>query len=393
MKEVPLGEVSDFIRGITFRPEDIVSLTTPDAVICMRTKNIQRSLDTSDVLAVPSRLVKRPAQMLTPGDILVSSANSSNLVGKCCWVPKQKRASTFGGFVSVLRVTSPTLDSRYLYRWFSSRKIQKTLRTLGRQTTNISNLNIDRCRDLLIPLPPLDTQRHIVDVLDSVDRLRETAQSVIALLHQLRTAMFVDMFGDPLSGDERWPVAPLSELGEIVTGNTPSRENPRSPSQAIPWVKSDNLRGPSVFVSDPAEVVSRDAAKRPRIVQDGAVLVTCIAGSPTSIGNCAIADREVAFNQQINAIVPRGSDSEFIYTQLQLVKRRIQAQSTGGMKGIISKSRLSNLPVMLPPLELQQEYGKRFRQVNCISEKAEARLSQFDELFASLQSRAFKGQL
>jgi type I restriction enzyme S subunit len=206
-------------------------------------------------------------------------------------------------------------------------------------------------------------------------------------------ALFIKMFGDPLSNNTSWKIVPLGELGEIVTGNTPSRESPESPTEAVPWVKSDNLRGPSVLITEPAEVVSRCAVKQPRIVQDGAVLMTCIAGTPTSIGNCAIADREVAFNQQINAIVPRGSESAFVYAQLQLAKRRVQTLSTGGMKGMVSKSRLSNLPVMQPPLKLQQDFGKRFRRVACVSKKAELRCSHLDGLFASLQDRAFKGEL
>src|SRR5262249_43211608 len=147
-KTIPLGNVAEFVRGINFKPSDVVSEETEDSVFCMRTKNVQSELDMSDVWTVAERFVRRPEQFLQLGDILISSANSWNLVGKCCWVPKLPKRTTFGGFISVLRGHSDKVEPRFLYRWFSSDRIQTTLRCFGQKTTNISNLNIDRCLKL-----------------------------------------------------------------------------------------------------------------------------------------------------------------------------------------------------------------------------------------------------
>ena len=92
----PLGDVADFVRGITFKPDDVVPMGTPGSVTCMRTKNVQAALDLSDVWGIPESFVKTPAKYLRQGDILVSTANSWNLVGKCCWVPSLPWAATFG---------------------------------------------------------------------------------------------------------------------------------------------------------------------------------------------------------------------------------------------------------------------------------------------------------
>jgi type I restriction enzyme S subunit len=143
-----LGDVATFIRGITFKPDDLVPIGTAESVACMRTKNVQAHLDQTDVWAVPKEFVPRDEQMLRAGDLLVSSANSWNLVGKCCWIPQLEYSSTFGGFVTALRAVANELHARYLYRWFSSTAIQTLVRSFGRQTTNISNLDIHRCRDL-----------------------------------------------------------------------------------------------------------------------------------------------------------------------------------------------------------------------------------------------------
>ncbi|WP_217998395.1 hypothetical protein, partial [Sphingobium amiense] len=139
-----LGDVAEFVRGITFKPDDVIDINAPDAVVCMRTKNVQADLDVSDLLAIPPSFVKRPDKYLNEGDILVSTANSWNLVGKCCWVPKLNMKATLGGFISALRSTSTNLDGRYLYHWFSFDPVQTLVRNCARQTTNIANLSFDQ---------------------------------------------------------------------------------------------------------------------------------------------------------------------------------------------------------------------------------------------------------
>ena len=116
----PLEEVARIIRGITFKPDDVISPNDENAVVCFRTKNVQQSLDESDLIAVPPEFVNREDQNVRNGDILVSSANSWNLVGKCCYVPELNYKATAGGFISILRGDSEKIDSRYLYHWFSS---------------------------------------------------------------------------------------------------------------------------------------------------------------------------------------------------------------------------------------------------------------------------------
>ena len=156
---IELGDVAEFVRGINFKPDDVVSESTPGVVACMRTKNVQAELDQSDVWFVGRQFVKRKEQMLSHGDILISSANSWNLVGKCCWIPDLPWESTFGGFVTVLRANRNKAFPRYLYHWFSSPNVQDFARSFGRQTTNISNLDISRCLKMPIPLPPLSGKR------------------------------------------------------------------------------------------------------------------------------------------------------------------------------------------------------------------------------------------
>ena len=181
---VKLGDVADYIRGITFKPADVVPAHSPDSVVCMTTKNVQATLDESKLTAVPPRFVKRAEQYLQCGDILISSANSWNLVGKATYVPKLSYAATAGGFISILRAQDEKVDPRYLYNWVSSGATQHRARLCARQTTNIANLDRGRFLGLKIPLPPLPEQRRIAAILDKADAVRRKRQQTLDLADQ-----------------------------------------------------------------------------------------------------------------------------------------------------------------------------------------------------------------
>lgn len=101
---VKLGDVLSIIRGVTFKPNDQVEPLSEGSTIVMRTKNVQRSgLDISDLIAIPDSFIKRDEQYLRSEDMLISSANSWELVGKISFVEKLPARSTAGGFISIIR--------------------------------------------------------------------------------------------------------------------------------------------------------------------------------------------------------------------------------------------------------------------------------------------------
>src|SRR5690606_32454536 len=96
----------------------------------------------------------------------------------------------------------------------------------------------------------------------------------------------------------------------IITGNTPPRNEPENYENGhIEWIKTDNIISNSAFITPALEKLSRIGVEKGRTVTPGALLVACIAGSLDSIGRAALTDREVAFNQQINAIQPNADVS------------------------------------------------------------------------------------
>jgi type I restriction enzyme S subunit len=209
-----------------------------------------------------------------------------------------------------------------------------------------------------IPVPSLTIQRRVVALLERLDAAKDLRNRSGQLAREFLNAVFFDMFGDPLTNPKRWEMKQIRQLGKVITGNTPSRRVPAYYGSYIEWIKSDNLGTPSTIVSQSKEGLSKKGAEIGGVAPKGSVLVTCIAGSLSSIGSAAIADRDVAFNQQINAVVPnKNVESHFLYHLLTLSRKKIQGSSTKAMKKMISKTSFEKISLIFPPPELQKRFG------------------------------------
>jgi type I restriction enzyme S subunit len=205
---------------------------------------------------------------------------------------------------------------------------------------------------------------------------------------------FYRRFGDPLRNSKGLPKAPIMSLGSVVTGNTPPRMSAENFGSAIEWIKSDNINTPDYFLTRAEECLSEIGKSRGRIAPAGSTLVTCIAGSPSVIGNAALTDREVAFNQQINAVIPhKTTDPYFLYCQFLVGKKLIQSNSTNSMKGMVSKGKFQEIEFLKPSLGEQKEFGEFFKRVVGMTRQLREACAESRELFGSLSTRAFRGEL
>lgn len=398
---VPLGEVARFVRGITFKPEDVVPVGGEASVACMRTKNVQVELDLADVWGIPVTFVKREDQFLVDGDLLVSSANSWNLVGKCCWVPPLPWRATFGGFISVLRADRGRLDPRYLYHWFSSANVQAIVRSFGQQTTNISNLNVERCLRLEVPLPTLDEQRRIAAVLDQADALRTKRRAALAHLDALAQSIFLEMFGDPATNPKGWPTA---RLGDVVA------VNPRVSSQAVLGEHSaDSLVAfvPMAAVSESKRRVTDyemraigEVAKGYTPFQRDDVLLAKITPCFENGKLCWVRDLPTAIGFGSTEFhVFRAPDpcvARFVFSLLSLPDLR--ERGARAMKGAAGQKRVpadffADMKIPTPPASLLAQLDAKCAAIDLLRDKASTESVQLTDLFESLQHRAFRGEL
>lgn len=395
-----LGDVAEFVRGLTYKPSDVLEATDTGAIPCMRTKNIQRFLEVDDLVYIPDRLVRADRQLIE-GDILVSSANSWNLVGKCCWVPDLEYQATFGGFTSVLRANRRRIDPRYLYHWFSWDKTQAVVRSFGQQTTNISNLNQNRCLELAVLLPPLDEQRRIAAILDKADALRQKRKRAIALLGSLTQSIFLEMFGDVLSNSKGWMEGPtLQDVADIGSGITKGRPDKGLPVREVPYMAVLNVQDRYLDFSTVKTIEATEAEIAKFRLQPGDILLT-EGGDPDKLGRGSLWRGELteAIHQNhVFRVRVTSNDVTPLFVNWLVGSERGKryflksAKQTTGIASI-NKTQLSHFPMLLPPTSLQAQFVRAAESIASRAGQLTVASARLEQAFASLQHRAFSGQL
>jgi type I restriction enzyme S subunit len=339
----------------------------------------------------PNEAPSRARQLVRSRDVLVATVRP-NLNG-VAMVPEECEGATASTGYCVLRADGKILDSQYLYYWVQTNTFVADMmeKATGANYPAVSDKIIKESK---IPLPPLPEQKRIAAILNKSDVIRRKRQQAIQLADEFLRAVFLDMFGDPVTNPKGWDVKPLKQLAKVTTGNTPSRKEAKYYGDHIEWIKSDNINTPSHFLTKASEYLSVEGRQVARVVGKGSTLVTCIAGSFDCIGNAAYADREVAFNQQINALTPlAGVSSWFLYSLILFSKKHIQSASTNSMKGMVSKGKMEEIPMICPPISLQERFQETFISFLSLNEKLNCSSAASSDVFNSLSQRAFSGHL
>ncbi|WP_191279002.1 restriction endonuclease subunit S [Hafnia paralvei] len=162
-----LGNTVAIIRGITFPASEKHKEPSKGKIACLRTANVQDSIEWDDLLYVSESFVKRSEQFAEKGDIVMSMANSRELVGKVAHIYNIPTGSaTFGGFLSVIRPYG--FNAAFLMSVLRSPNIKSILIDSSSQTTNIANISLEKLNPLVISVPPIGEQNRIASKVEEL---------------------------------------------------------------------------------------------------------------------------------------------------------------------------------------------------------------------------------
>lgn len=248
----------------------------------------------------------------------------------------------------------------YIYYMFSSKDWDEgTNKAVMGKTLNKATLS-----KIKVNIPDVEEQRSTVEVLDKVSKLIANRKAELEKLDELIKARFIELFGEPRINPFGFEKMMLKATCKVITGNTPSRVVEDYYGNYIEWIKTDNIVSGILNPTKASESLSEKGMQVGRIVDANAILMACIAGSVTSIGRVCVTNRTVAFNQQINAVVPEKYNVLFLYTLLQISKDYLAEDINMSLKGILSKSRLEEKEFIVPPMELQNDFANFVEQVD-----------------------------
>ena len=398
---VRLGAVCGFERGITFPSSAKQNERDDENIPCLRTANVQDELELNNLIYVNKKYYKNNIdKLIRKNDIIMSTANSRELVGKTSFVYKVEYPMIFGGFVMALRANK--LLSKFLFYYLRLEFLLGRFRGESTQTTNIANISSSVLGEYTFPLPPLSEQQRIVERIEELfakldeakERLQEVADSFAvrkaAILHKAFTGELTQQWRcDNGVSDESWEEKKLGEVALLLSGQDfpPTKYN--SDGNGIPYIT-----GASNF-DDTHILINRWTDEPSVIAQENDVLLVC---KGSGYGKTIIADfKEAHIARQIMALrVKEIIDNNLLLYYLRNKNRFIKEQGQGLIPGLSRKVILSltiNLPTLPEQHEIVRLIDDLLARERTAQQAAEQALASIDLMKKSVLARAFRGEL
>ena len=368
-KTVTLGGVFDIARGGSPRPIDDFITDDPDGVNWIMISDATSKYITSTKKRIIKEGMKKSREVHT-GDFLLTNSMS---FGRPYIM--QTSGCIHDGWL-VLSPRGGVAHPDYFYHLLGSDVLYAEFERRAAGAT-VKNLNIELVKGVEVLLPPLAEQRRIAEVLDRAEALRAKRRAALAQLDSLTQSLFLDLFGDPRKKGStgNTPTQPhlLGELTRIRTGKLDANAADEDGAHPFFTCAVEPLR-----INTPA-------------FDCKAVLV---AGN----GDLNVKYFEGKFNAYQRTYVIESLDEsvlvpKFLYAFLDLYVSELRKQAIGGVIKYIKLPYLTDAVVQLPSEEWQREFARRVTAVEALKTAQRASLAELDALFATLQHRAFRGEL
>lgn len=406
-----IGMVSNFERGITFPAAAKEAAPTEDNIPCLRTANVQENLEIDDMIYVNRDFMKgNIAKLVRENDIIMSSANSRELVGKSSLVTHIPFPMTFGGFV--LNIRAKEMSSKYLFYFLRHEFLAGKFIGESSQTTNIANINTTTLGNYEIPLPPLPEQQRIVDRIESLfaklDEAKEKAQAVLDSFETRKAAILHKAFTGELTakwreehgvGMESWEKKSVGELCISLKYGTAKKSDA---SGNVVVLRMGNLQQGEIDWSDLAYSNDPDDIEKYKLFP-GDVLFNR-TNSAALVGKTAIYRGEhpaiyagylIKLDYDHDKII--GDYLNYALNTLDAKKYCNSVKTDGVNQSNINAKRIGAYSFNVPSIPEQEKIvsviQKLLSKEQQTKEAAEIVLDQIELMKKSILARAFRGEL
>jgi type I restriction enzyme S subunit len=248
-----------------------------------------------------------------------------------------------------------------------------------------------------IPLPPLAEQKRIAGILDAADRLRAQRREALAQLDTLLQSTFLDLFGDPVTNPMGWEWGVIGDMLQSATYGTSKKADPKNGNYPALRMNNITFSGNWDFSSLKFVTLTEKELSK-HLVRRGQILFNR-TNSKELVGKTAVyrEDEPMAYaGYLVRGITNQMADPEYIgaFMNMPQTKQYLQnkCKNIVGMANINAKE-FQAIPIQIPPLPLQKRFASIVESVEEQKARMRAHLAELDALFASLQDRAFRGEL
>jgi type I restriction enzyme S subunit len=394
-KKSTLGEIFEIARGGSPRPIDDFITDDPGGVNWVMISDAKSKYITSTKKRIIKEGIKKSREV-QPGDFLLTNSMS---FGRPYIM--QTSGCIHDGWL-VLSPRGEVAHPDYFYHLLGSDILYSEFERRAAGAT-VKNLNIELVKAVGISLPPLAEQRRIAEVLDKAEALRAKRRAALAQLDSLTQSFFLDLFGDPIANERQWPIKMVKDfVAGFESGKSIVADDEDDTTSACRVLKVSAVTSLEFRPEQSKPLPPNYEPPVSHRVQAGDLLFSR-ANTAELIGATAFVHSTPA-----NLFLPDKlwrfvwhnepkADPHFVRFLFQQPKFRMEisqrASGTSGSMKNISQDKVLTIKTGLPPVSLQREFARRVAAVEKLKTAQRAALAELDALFASLQHRAFRGEL
>lgn len=387
---VQLGKVCSLINGRAFKPAEWANKGLP----IIRIQNLND--ETKEFNYFAGEYDKK--HYIETGDLLFSwSGTPGTSFGAFFW---HRGPAVLNQHIFNVKIDKSILFDQY-FRYAINNQLDHII-DQAHGGVGLKHITKGKLEATPIPLPPLPTQKKIVEILDAAQRLIETRKAQIAEMDALVQSLFYDMFGDPVSNPMGWKKILVEDCcntnNDVKCGPFGTQLQVHEfRKKGIPlWgIKhvNRNFEIPTVEFLEKEKAIQLDTYS---IVYGDLVMTR-----KGTIGNCAVYPKHLPkgiMHSDVLRLRLNQTKALPMFMQCQFhfsrdLTRQLSMISQGAIMAGINVTKLKKLFVLLPPIDLQNTFADRVRKIEAQKAAMQSSLSELEDNFNALMQRAFKGEL
>lgn len=249
-------------------------------------------------------------------------------------------------------------------------------------------------KEIPISLPPISQQEKIVSVLDTASALVEKQKALLEKYDLFLKSKFIEMFGDPVKNPMRWEEVNIGQITQVQTGKTPSRKNMEYWDNGTEnWAKTTEANLEVIY--DTEEKITLKAVRENNlIIFPVNTILIAMYGQGKTRGKVVRLGSPSTINQAFGAILPSEKYNVFfMIALLDSLYQDIRDLGRGGNQENLNLDIVRKIEIILPPIDLQNQFAQIVEQLDNIKQKEHQKLEKLQILYDALMKQAFDGEI
>ena len=353
-----LSEICNILNGYAFKSKEYVD----NGIRVIRITNVQKGIieDADPKYYDISQKDKLKNYMLEENDLLISLTGN---VGRVGLMPKELLPAGLNQRVGCLRIKeTKNISIEYLYQYLNSDNFENECINNSNGIAQ-KNLSTEWLKDYMITVPSIEEQKQITKKLEKVQKITKTKKEQLKELDELIKSQFVEMFGDPVFNNLNWNELKMSELGRLERGT--SKHRPRNAPELLggiyPLIQTGDVSNSGLYITEYKSTYSELGLKQSKMWSKDTLCITIAA----NIAQTSILTFDACFPDSVVGFITNGKvNNIFMHYWFEFLQKIIDSQATQVAQKNINLKILNDLDVIVPPIELQNQFSEFVKQID-----------------------------